>query len=191
MNRTIKQSATALLLESGLSPSFWPQAVMTAVYNRNRSPSSSIDYRIPFEMLNSHKTDYSSMQIFGIKVFVKRTDSMSKYDPPGTIGVFVGYPADKRGYVVYLSNLNSQINLRLFLHIFLIQKSNQQLKILHLLIWKFYRQLRTAFLPLLRQLFVRTQSITKPSSPTLGQHTPTHPIQFFQSKQHLTKPLAV
>lgn len=102
MNRTIKQGTVALLHDANLNASFWPYAVMATVYNRNRSPSSAVNYEIPFELINSCKPDYTSMHTFGTKVYVHRTDPISKYEPTGQPGIFVGYPPQKRGYLIYL-----------------------------------------------------------------------------------------
>lgn len=43
MNRTVIERARAMLEDSGLDKSFWVQAVRTAAYVINRSPTSAID----------------------------------------------------------------------------------------------------------------------------------------------------
>ena len=78
MNRTIKETATALLADMNVSLSFWPYAVQASVYNRNRFPSSTINFKIPVEMIFGHKPEYEQMQIFGSKVFVNRTQDLKK-----------------------------------------------------------------------------------------------------------------
>lgn len=49
LNRSILNKVRSMLSESGLEPKFWAEAVSTAVYLLNRTPSSVIDFEIPEE----------------------------------------------------------------------------------------------------------------------------------------------
>jgi transposase InsO family protein len=48
-NRTIVESARCMLLESGLSKSFWAEAVRTAVHLKNRLPTIAVQDKTPYE----------------------------------------------------------------------------------------------------------------------------------------------
>ena len=47
MNRTIMERVRCMLIASGVDKEFWGEAVTTAAYLINRSPSSAIDFNIP------------------------------------------------------------------------------------------------------------------------------------------------
>lgn len=48
-NRTLVDSVRCLLLQSGLSPSFWAEAIHIANYIKNRCPTKKLGGRIPHE----------------------------------------------------------------------------------------------------------------------------------------------
>lgn len=112
MNRTIKEGATALLSDMNVSQNFWPFAVQTCVYNRNRVPSFAIKFKTPFEMLYGRKPEYERMQIFGSKAFVRKTGHLSKFDPTGEAAMLIGYPHNKSGYTLYLPDQRKIIESR-------------------------------------------------------------------------------
>jgi hypothetical protein len=89
-NRVIKEGSIALLVESKLSTWLWPYAVLTTVYNRNRSPSSAIQFKTPYELWFGTKSDYTNMRTFGSKVVIRKLSTNSKFDVPGLSGIFVG-----------------------------------------------------------------------------------------------------
>ena len=60
MNRTLLERTRAMLRTARLPKSFWAEAVKTASYVINRSPSIAIDLRTPMEMWNGKPVNYSS-----------------------------------------------------------------------------------------------------------------------------------
>lgn len=48
-NRSLVETARCLLADSGLPPSFWAEAVYTANYIRNRTPTSKLEGKTPFK----------------------------------------------------------------------------------------------------------------------------------------------
>lgn len=50
MNRTIMDKVRCMLSETGFEKKFWDHAASTAVYLINRSPNSSIEFKIPEEV---------------------------------------------------------------------------------------------------------------------------------------------
>ena len=59
LNRTVLEKVRSMLSQSGLPPEFWAEAVNTAVYLVNLSPSSAINFLTPFEMRHNRVVDYS------------------------------------------------------------------------------------------------------------------------------------
>ncbi|GKF46969.1 retrovirus-related pol polyprotein from transposon TNT 1-94 [Tanacetum coccineum] len=54
-----------LLIQSGLPKTFWAEATCTATYLIDRSPSTTIEKKIPMEMWSGHLSDCGMLRIFG------------------------------------------------------------------------------------------------------------------------------
>ena len=59
MNRIILESTSSMLYEANFSQNFWAEAVTTAVYLRNRSPSKFLKNVTPYEIFNKNKPNVS------------------------------------------------------------------------------------------------------------------------------------
>ena len=72
---------------------FWAEAVNTAVYLHNRSPTSALKDKTPFECWFGEKLDVSNLRVFGCICFVHIPDNLrKKLDPKSTKAIFVDYP---------------------------------------------------------------------------------------------------
>ncbi|CAL1680763.1 unnamed protein product [Lasius platythorax] len=102
-NRTIVEMARCILLESGLPPRFWGEAVNTANYVRNRCPSKSLDGKTFFEALSGKIPDVSHLREFGDHVFVlNNVPGLGKFHPRGIPGIFVGYSDTSKAYRIWI-----------------------------------------------------------------------------------------
>ena len=59
-----------MLLEARLPESFWAEAVNTAVYLYNRSPTRSLNNMTPYEAWNGVKPDLSQIKVFGCDAYL-------------------------------------------------------------------------------------------------------------------------
>ncbi|KAL1192839.1 Retrovirus-related Pol polyprotein from transposon TNT 1-94 [Cardamine amara subsp. amara] len=100
MNRTIMEKVRCILDESGLGEEFWAEAVSTAVYQINRSPSLALDGGIPEELWLGRKPGYGHMRRFRSLVYVHV--DQGKLRPRALKGVFISYPEGGKGYKVWL-----------------------------------------------------------------------------------------
>ncbi|KAL0415516.1 UNVERIFIED_CONTAM: Retrovirus-related Pol polyprotein from transposon TNT 1-94 [Sesamum latifolium] len=66
MNRTLLNKVRCLLISSGLPKSFWGEALLTAAYLVNRSPSVPLLGKTPECVWSQSDIDLSSLRIFGI-----------------------------------------------------------------------------------------------------------------------------
>ncbi|CAN0379173.1 unnamed protein product [Discosporangium mesarthrocarpum] len=80
--------------------SLWPEAVQTAVYIRNRSPSAFLRGRIPFEVWTG-RIPTSSFESIGSSSFRTCGNTQNKAAPQGLEGRFVGYSIDSPAYLVW------------------------------------------------------------------------------------------
>lgn len=93
MNRTIVEKARCMLLSSGLSKSLWSEAVKTAVYLINRSPTSALEQAVPATLWYGHRPDISKIRIFGSIVYLHKPKQISKgkFDNKSRKLFLVGY----------------------------------------------------------------------------------------------------
>ena len=99
MNRTLLERTKAMLKTASVAKSFWAEAVRTACYVINRSPSTAIDLKTPIEMWTSKPADYSCLHTFGSLVYVMyNTQEVTKLDPKSRKCVFLGYVDGIKGY---------------------------------------------------------------------------------------------
>ena len=102
LNRTLVESVRSMLSDSGLPKTFWAEAVNTAAYVRNRSPTVALNNMTPYEALNGHKPNVKHFKIFGCKCYAHvPKDERSKLDSKSKHCIFVGYGSVTKGYRVY------------------------------------------------------------------------------------------
>ncbi len=104
LNRTLLEKVRAMLADSGAPKFLWPEAVVTANYLRNRSPTSAGDLT-PWQMLLGKKPSVGHLRVFGCPVTIKTPTVDSKVSPVTTAGIFVGYDLSTVNYRIYLPGL--------------------------------------------------------------------------------------
>ena len=63
---------------------FWGEAVVSAVYILNRSPTKALDGRTPYEAWHGRKPAVSHLRVFGCLAFTKDLSHISKLDDRST-----------------------------------------------------------------------------------------------------------
>ena len=97
--RTLFEMARCLLLNANLDKKFWPYAVLTATYMRNRCYNNRLK-QTPFQALTRKKPNISNMTIFGTECFAY-TQNRAKLDAKCEKGIFFGYDKGSPAYLVY------------------------------------------------------------------------------------------
>jgi hypothetical protein len=77
---------------------FWTEAVVTAVYILNRSPTKALNDRTSYEAWHGRKPAVSHLQVFGCLTFGKELGHIGKLDDRSTPGVFIGYTKGSKPY---------------------------------------------------------------------------------------------
>jgi hypothetical protein len=104
LNRSIVEKVRCMLFDAKLPKEFWAEAAATAVYLMNRSPSRSIDNRIPEEIWTKRQVDINHLRIFGCKAYMHiPKEKRRKLDNKAQECIFVGYSLDTKGYRLYRS----------------------------------------------------------------------------------------
>ena len=96
MNRTLLERVRAILATSGLSKKFWGEAVCTAAYLINRSPSVPLGGKCPEFVFTGKPLDLNNLRIFGSAGYVHQ--KIDKLEPRSKKCVFLGYPEGVKGY---------------------------------------------------------------------------------------------
>lgn len=101
-NRTLIEMARCMLHESGLPPSLWAEAVNTAAYIRNRSPTKVLGEVTPYEKWYSKKPSVAHFKTFGCDaVVLQKQRTGGKLEPKGLKMKFVGYENFSKGYRLF------------------------------------------------------------------------------------------
>ena len=99
MNRTIMERARSMRLHAGFSLGFWAEAISTAIYLTNRSPSIALDGNIPEEAWTGKKVNYAFLKVFGCEAFMHIDKSLrSKLEAKSKKGFFASYGEGDFGY---------------------------------------------------------------------------------------------
>lgn len=93
MIRTLLEKTRALLFDSGLNDDMWGEALQTAAYLINRSPTSTVS-KLPAEIWLHRKPDLSNIHLFGTRVFSKVTTYLKKLDSRSREAIFIGYASN-------------------------------------------------------------------------------------------------
>jgi hypothetical protein len=99
MNRTIISKVRCMLSNVGLNRHFWAEAVSTACYLINRSPSTAIYKKTPIEVWFGSPDDYSSLRVFGCPAYVHVDNG--KLEPRTVKYIFVGYKSGVKGFKLW------------------------------------------------------------------------------------------
>lgn len=76
MNRTLLESARAMIAHAGLPTNYWAEAVATAAYLRNRTTTSALkENKTPYEKWYERKPDVSHLKVFGCVAYAHIPDS--------------------------------------------------------------------------------------------------------------------
>ena len=76
MNRTLMESAQAMIAHAGLPNSYWGEAVATAAYVRNRMPTTAIkNNQTPYERWYGRKPNVNHLRVFGCVAYTHVPDS--------------------------------------------------------------------------------------------------------------------
>lgn len=101
MVRTITEKARAIINGAKLPKCFWGEAVLTAVYLINITPTRALK-QTPFELWRDKKPIIKYLKVFGSTVYVHNKTTKTKFDEKPWKGILVGYVPN--GYKVWNTN---------------------------------------------------------------------------------------
>ena len=91
-----------MLNEKKMHDYFWTEAIATAVYIMNRTPTTAVHGMTPEEKYTGRKPDISHLKVFGCIAYVYIPDERrTKLDPKAKKCIFIGYSLQQKGYRCY------------------------------------------------------------------------------------------
>ncbi|XP_013589183.1 PREDICTED: uncharacterized protein LOC106297500 [Brassica oleracea var. oleracea] len=104
------EMASPKWFQASLPITFWGEAVMTATYLINRTPTAIHKGHFPFEVLHGSQPDYTQLRVFGSACYTHRqARDKDKFGEKSRLCIFVGYPFGKKGYKVFDMDRNEFI----------------------------------------------------------------------------------
>jgi hypothetical protein len=98
----IDGKSKCMLSGVGLGQEFWAEAVGTACYLVNRSPSSALDDKTPQEVWIGKKPSLTHLKVFGCDAYVHvPKENTSKLDKKDEKCIFIGYKYGLKGYKLW------------------------------------------------------------------------------------------
>jgi len=93
MKRSLNEAVRAMMFQANMPQTWWGEAILHAVYLRNRLPHSGLNNVTPFQLWFNRSPDYSYLKPFGCIVYIhtpkERQLRGSKYLPRATKGCFI------------------------------------------------------------------------------------------------------
>ena len=113
LNRTLVETSRSMLIDSKLPKKFWAEAVSTAVYLKNRSPSKPLQGMTPYEAWHGNKPSVSHLRVFGCDAYAHiPRDERSKFDSKARKCILLGYGQATKGYRLYDNERGKVIHSR-------------------------------------------------------------------------------
>ena len=91
-----------MLIDAHLPHKFWAEALSTAVYLRNRSPTKAVEEKTPYEAWSGDRPNVKHLRLFEcIAYALVPKDERKKLDSKSIKCIFLGYGAEIKGYQLY------------------------------------------------------------------------------------------
>ena len=105
MNKTLLERAQCMLSNARLSKDFWAESVNIDCYLVNRSPSTVLEYKTPFEVWSGTPAGYSNLRVFGCPAYAHVNDG--KLERRANKCIFLGYASGVKYYRLWCTESKS------------------------------------------------------------------------------------
>jgi hypothetical protein len=101
-NQSVMGMARSMRKAMSMPSWFWGEAVLTAVFILNRSPTQSVEGRTPYEVCHGKKPSVDYFHTFGCVAHVKQGNKrLGKLEDRSTMIVFIGYEPGSKAWRCY------------------------------------------------------------------------------------------
>ena len=102
LNRTLVETVRSMLIDSKLHHKFWAEALSTATYLQNQSPTKVIEGMTPYEAWTKEKPQAKHLRVFGCDAYSHVSkDERQKLDSKARKCIFLCYGKKTKGYRLY------------------------------------------------------------------------------------------
>ena len=102
MNRTLVEAVRSMLSDAKLPKRFLAEALSTAVYLCNRSPTVAVQGKTPFEAWTKEKPDFGHLKAFGCLCYAHvAKDERQKFDAKARKCIMLGHGTETKAYRLY------------------------------------------------------------------------------------------
>lgn len=104
--RTLNDGVRSMLLHAHAPPAFWVEALAMSTYLLNRRPCRATGTVTPHELLLGTPPTYDHLRVFGCLCYPNQSaTTANKLSLRSVACVFLGYPADHKGYAATIWRL--------------------------------------------------------------------------------------
>ncbi|UYV65648.1 hypothetical protein LAZ67_3004952 [Cordylochernes scorpioides] len=101
-NHTLLDWARTMLFDAKLPTEFWAEAIATAAYLKNCTPTKNDNMKTPIEKWTGHKPSVAHLKIFGsLAYYYIPKNQRNKFDSRARKGIFTGYSRQRKAYRIY------------------------------------------------------------------------------------------
>lgn len=94
--------ARALRFQANLPIEFWGECVLTATHLINRTPSTLLKQKSPFEILHGHPPTLSHLRVFGCLAYAHNKNTAGdKFASRSQRSILLGYPSGTKGWKLF------------------------------------------------------------------------------------------
>ncbi|KAL0401884.1 UNVERIFIED_CONTAM: Retrovirus-related Pol polyprotein from transposon TNT 1-94 [Sesamum latifolium] len=94
--------ARALLFHASVPTKFWGDAILTATFLINRTPTKLLNWATPYEKLHGHPLTYDHLRTFGSLCYATNTTPhKTKFHPRASKCIMLGYAMTQKAYKLY------------------------------------------------------------------------------------------
>ncbi len=101
INRTLAEKMACMIIDAGISPSYWAEALLQATYVINRTPSKPMGMISPYEALYGIKPSLADLHIWGSPCQALILPRTGKFRENTEDCIFLGYSELKKAYRLY------------------------------------------------------------------------------------------
>ena len=109
LNRIIVQRVRCMLYEARLTTSFWTNAVCTAIYLINHSPTTRLSSSTPYKVWNGCKPSLKYLKPFGCPAYALVLPKGKKLDSQTRKCKFIGYKEQTKAYRLWDPTTRQQV----------------------------------------------------------------------------------
>jgi hypothetical protein len=100
-HRHLLNVARAVLFQGGFPLRFWSDCILTATYLINRTPSSVLNGRTPYELVYGFKPNLGHLLTVGCLCFCTVLNNSNKFSSHAEKCVLLGYSNQNKGYTLW------------------------------------------------------------------------------------------